>query len=108
MARTIYFPDGSCEVLCAGDNERTVLERILRERLGEDVVELFQEIADPNIGLEDELKNYETSCEEYHSLLQDTANELCRILRVLNTNRTYRKETTAAIQRLLETINNQL
>lgn len=108
MARTIYFLDGSREVLCAGDNERIVLERILRKRLGEDVVELFQEIADPNVGLEDELKSYEVSCDDYRKLLQDTIDELCRILGVLDTNRSYRKETMAAIQRLVKTINNQL
>lgn len=34
MARMIYFPDGTHEVLLGEDNERTELERIIRERLG--------------------------------------------------------------------------
>lgn len=61
MARTIYFPDGSREVLCAGDDEKTVLERIIRERLGKDVVELFQEITEPEnaYGHDD----YEVACD---------------------------------------------
>lgn len=47
MARTIYFNDGSREVLLSEDNEKQELERILRERLGNDIAELFLEITEP-------------------------------------------------------------
>ena len=53
MARTIYFPDGSHEVLFCDeyDTEKNAveLERILRERLGDDTVALFKLIMNPDI-----------------------------------------------------------
>ena len=48
MARTIYYPDGSHDVLFSGqydtDEKTADLERILRERLGDDTAALFREI----------------------------------------------------------------
>lgn len=45
MARTIYYRDGSREVLFSGepDEKAADMERILRERLGDDTVSLFRE-----------------------------------------------------------------
>lgn len=106
MTRTIYFNDGSREVLLYEDNEKPDLERILRERLGDDAAELFLEITEDNVGLEDELKSYEMSCEEYRSLLQSTHDELVRMLgfvRKLNC-----KKITESIQRLINSINSNL
>ena len=42
MARTLYMSDGSVEVV-VGDEKET-LRRIIRERLGDDCVELFDEL----------------------------------------------------------------
>ena len=106
MARTIFFDDGSKEVLVAGDNEKQVLERILRERLGDDAAELFLEITEANVGLEDELKSYEASCEDYRHLLQDTCDELRAILGF--TQKLNCQKITASIQRLINTINSYL
>lgn len=48
MARTIYLPDGSREVLFCGeddtDKKAEALERILAQRLGRDAAALFREI----------------------------------------------------------------
>lgn len=106
MARTIYFNDGSREVLLCGDNEKLELERILRERLGDDTAELFLEIAEANVALEDELKSYESSCEDYRNLLQDTHDELNAILGF--TQKLNCQKITASIQRLIKTINSIL
>lgn len=106
MARTIYFNDGSREILLSGDNEKQVLERILRERLGDDVAELFLEIAETNVDLEDELKSYETSCEDYRRLLQSTQDELSAILGFVQKLNCAKIKTS--IQRLIEAINNNL
>lgn len=106
MARTIYFNDGSREVLLSGDNEKQELERILRERLGDDTAELFLEIAEANVALEDELKSYESSCEDYRYLLQDTHDELNAILGF--TQKLNCQKITASIQRLIKTINSIL
>ena len=106
MARTIYFNDGSKEVLLADDNEKQVLEGILRERLGDDTAELFLEITEANVGLEDELKSYEASCEDYRNLLQDTHDELRAVLGF--TQKLNCQKITATIQRLIRTINSNL
>jgi len=106
MARTIYFNDGSREVLLSSDNEKQELERILRERLGDDTAELFLEIAEANVALEDELKSYESSCEDYRNLLQDTHDELNAILGF--TQKLNCQKITASIQRLIKTINSIL
>lgn len=106
MARTIYFPDGSCEVLCAGDNERTVLERVLRERLGEDVVELFQEVIEPMeaYGHDD----FELACDSYRNCLQDVQNGLVRCERLLDQPRVDKKKIKNKVQDLIRIINNEL
>ena len=106
MARTIYFNDGSREVLLCGDNEKQELERILRERLGDDTAELFLEITEANVGLEDELKSYEASCEDYRNLLQDTHDELRAILGFVQ--KLNCQKITASIQRLIKNINSNL
>lgn len=106
MARTIYFNDGSREVLLYEDNEKQELERILRERLGDDTAELFLEITEANVGLEDELKSYEASCESYRNLLQDTHDELCAILNF--SQKLNCQKITASIQGLIKTINSNL
>lgn len=106
MARTIYFNDGSREVLLPGDNEKQELEHILRERLGDDTAELFLEITEANVALEDELKGYESSCGDYRNLLQDTHDELCAILGF--TQKLNCQKITASIQRLIKAINSIL
>ena len=106
MARTIYLNDGSRELLLGDDNERQELERILRERLGDDIAELFLEVAETNVALEDELKCYETSCEDYRNLLQSTQDELYAILgfvRKLNC-----AKITETIQRVIQGIHSNL
>lgn len=64
MARTLYFMDGSQEVLFCDGTEKLVddLERIIREHLGNDCAGLFCEIVEEHkdvvSALEDELKGY--------------------------------------------------
>ena len=70
MARTIRFLDGTVDVLLTEDID-TELERIIQEKLGNDTVELLKECMEVNVALEDELKSYEASCEDYRNLLED-------------------------------------
>lgn len=106
MARTIYFLDGTKEVLLVGDNERTELARIIRERLGEDAAELYEEVTETNIALEDELKSYEASCETYHTQLTDVRDSLQNILRF--TGKLNCGKVNQSIQSLITSINNHL
>lgn len=106
MARTIYFLDGTREVLLVEDNERTELGRIIRERLGKDAAELYEEVTDANIALEDELKSYEASCENYHTQLTDVRDELQGILKFIG--KLNCEKVNQSIRSLIQSINNFL
>ena len=106
MARTIYFLDGTREVLLIEDNERTELGRIIRGRLGTDAETLYQEIIEANIALEDELKSYESSCENYHTQLTDVQDALQNILKL--TGKLNCEKINQSIRSLIQSINNYL
>ena len=106
MARTIYFLDGTRELLLADDNERTELGRIIQECLGKDAAELYEEIIGTNIALEDELKSYESSCEEYHTQLTDVYEALQNILKL--TGKLNCEKVNQSIRSLIQSINNYL
>lgn len=116
MARTVYFPDGSSEVLFCGDDpdkQKSDLERILTERLGSDTVSLFHEIVDPITNgvadMEWELKSYESSMESYRSCLQEVFDGLGEIAAMLAADkRLDRKKVDAILCTLLTQINNEL
>ena len=106
MARTIYFLDGTREVLLIEDNERTELGHIIRERLGTDAETLYQEIIEANIALEEELKSYESSCENYHMQLTDVRDALQNILKL--TGKLNCEKINQSIRSLIQSINNYL
>ena len=106
MARSIYFLDGSREVLLVEDNERTELGRIILERLGKDAAELYEKITDSNIALEDELKSYESSLESYHTQLTDVRDALQGILKF--TGKLNCENVNQSIRSLIQSINNHL
>ena len=110
MARTIYFLDGSREVLLTDDEEKLKLElkEILRSKLGKDTAELFEEITEPDTHAEDEASTYELACDAYRELLQDVLHGLRDLDKLVDAGRLDRKKLTSTIQRLITAINNQL
>lgn len=115
MARTIYFADGSREVLFCGndpDKQADDLERIIRERLGDDAASFLREILSPEkngrADLEWELKSYEGSCESYRDTLQEVLDELQASLKLLSAKRIDRKQLTDTVSRLITRINIEL
>ena len=114
MARTIYFSDGSREVLFCGDDteKQAALERILRERLGDDTAALFREMVqdskDELDALADELKSYEDSCESYRSCLQDVFDSMGQASALLLEKRFDREKMDHIFCTLLTQINNEL
>ena len=74
MARTLYLENGSTEYIFARETEADKLQKIIRENLGRDCEELFEEIiaeyktADPD--------EYEKIADGYHGMLMDTMNGL--------------------------------
>lgn len=102
MARTIYFPDGSCEVLLREDAADD-LERILRERLGDDVADLFLETRCP---IEED--DYEFACDSYRRCLQDALDELRAAFNVLETPRSDRRIIARSLEKVIKSIHNEL
>lgn len=74
MARTLYLENGSTEYIFAGETEADKLQKIIRENLGRDCEELFEEIiAEYKTANPDE---YKKIADGYHGMLMDTMNGL--------------------------------
>ena len=54
MARTLYLENGSTEYIFAGETEADKLQQIIRENLGRDCEELFNEIISELKGMDGE------------------------------------------------------
>lgn len=116
MARTIYFPDGSMEVLFHPDDDTdgllSDLERIIRERLGNDTAALLREVVHPADvkAYEQELDSYSSSIESYRACLEEVHDSLADLNTLINL--TPRKATRAKIQQVLiaqiKAINNEM
>ena len=105
MARTIRFLDSTVDVLLTEDTDAE-LERIIQEKLGDDTVELLKECAEVRIALEDELKSYEASCEDYRNLLEDVRDHLRSIQQLAK--KLDHPEISQSAQSLITAINNHL
>lgn len=117
MARTIYFSDGSHEALFCDEYDieknAIALERILRERLGDDTAAWFKFITSPDTNgkadMESELQCYELSCESYRSCLQEVFDGLGEIAAMLaEDKRLNRKKIDAVLCTLMTAINNEI
>lgn len=99
MARTLYLPDGSME-LVFGDPKGT-LQKIIYERLGRDCEELYTEIL---ADLREELTggdDYEKIADGYRSMAVDTMNDLHEVLVQPRLNR-------KRLEAIYENLNNNL
>ncbi len=76
MARTLYLNNGTTEYVFAGEPEQDKLQKIIREHLGRDCEELYEEIIHPELDGDD----WEKIADGYHNLLVDTLNSLAEAL----------------------------
>lgn len=107
MAQTICFLDGTYEVLLCGDDadlERAALERILLERLGDDVVQLFHSVLTPAEPPDD----YERACDDYRTCLQDALDALQELKFRLEIPRSNRGAILRSVEKMITLINNVL
>lgn len=116
MARTLYFADGSHEVLFCDEYDTAgnsaALERILRERLGSDTADLFSLIMKDNAEMTDEMESeirrYELSCESYRNCLQTVFDGVGEAAEILVQKRVDKQKLDTVLCRLITTINNEL
>lgn len=100
MARTLYFPDGSMEVvLCEPQHD---LRRIIDERLGRDCAELYDEIIDDFMYVEGD--DYEKIADGYFSLIQNTKEELEAVLKMFDGKRLDRNRLQKSISEIYKNL----
>lgn len=85
MARTLYLEDGSTEYIFAGETEQDKLQKIIREHLGLDCEELYEEIIAELSGEDGD--NYEKIADGFRAMAVDAMNALHEVLMQPRLNR---------------------
>lgn len=85
MARTLYLENGSTEYIFAGETEADKLQQIIREYLGRDCEELYEEVLAELRGENGD--DYEKVADGYRDMAVDTMNELHEVLMQPRLNR---------------------
>lgn len=85
MARTLYLENGSTEYIFAGETEADKLQQIIRENLGRDCEELFNEIISELKDMDGE--DYERIADGYRDMAVDAMNGLHEALMQPRLNR---------------------
>lgn len=100
MAETVYLNDGSMEVIFT--DKDVFLERLLREKLGDDAARCFTEyIAELKDDLrwqEESTKEQEQSADGYLAMCHEACDNFSEILRLLEAPRLDRKALRKAAQ----------
>lgn len=103
MARTLYFPDNTHEVIFSED-PTDEFARIIDERLGRDSYEMLMEIVegrpDEVSNMEQEMRSYEFSLEDDRNVFQDVLTECDYIDWALEQKRVDRKEVKKAVDKI--------
>lgn len=116
MANTLYFSDGSHEVLFHGESDteadEEALERVLRERLGEDAAALLRRVLrerrEDMDALEDERGSYEGSCGSYRACLLEVKSLAEQAARLLREQRIDREKTARLLDSIVRNIHDEL
>lgn len=85
MARTLYLENGSTEYIFAGETEQDKLQKIIREHLGRDCEELYEEVI-AELGVENR-DDYEKIADGYRAMAVDAMNALHEVLMQPRLNR---------------------
>lgn len=108
MARTLYLPDGSTEIIF-NDPEET-LGKVIYERLGRDCEELYKELLNearhPLDGEEGD--DFEHIADGYLTLLQDTMQELRAVMDMFSASRLDRQKVYRGLKTIHDNISKNL
>ena len=112
MADTIYFLDGSHEVvflppgLDPEEARIAFFDRIIRERLGEDSSAVLHSIVDDLRGEKDlsdiAQDDYESTCEEYRGCMEDVWDCLVELQRDLDMSGKVKVKYAASVRKRIE------
>lgn len=107
MADTLYFPDGTMEVVLG--NPEDVLKRIVEERLGRDCTNLLQSILDDYTFTDNQKgDDYESISEGYFIQLHDVCEELEDILTLFEATRLNKAAVKKRLQAIRDSLHKQL
>jgi len=110
MAETVYLNDGSMEVILT--DKGVFLERLIREKLGDDVARCFTEFVEEmqeDLKLsQDSVDEQERSADGYFQMCQDALNAFSSVLSLLNAPRLDRKALKAVVQSSYDDLYNNL
>lgn len=85
MARTLYLENGSTEYIFAGETEQDKLQKIIREHLGRDCEELYEEVI-AELGGENR-DDYEKIADGFRAMAVNAMNALHEVLMQPRLNR---------------------
>ena len=101
-AMTVYLNDGSIEIIFAENEKDVFLERLIREKLGDDAARCF---IDCIAGLKDELKWQAESAREqeciadgYSAMCREALDNFGEVIKLLDAPRLNRKELKQVAQ----------
>lgn len=109
MAETIWFSDGSHEVILHPDTPQRDFQRIVRDRLGPDSETLFlrilsscdnREFIDDPALLESDEEDWERIADGYLMMLHSTVDELAAVLDRFSAPRLDRRKLERDLQRI--------
>lgn len=110
MARTVFLADGSTEILL-GDTG-VFLERLIREKLGDDAAQLFLEWVEENKeewgSAQESIEEHERIADGYHTMCCDARDALQEILDLLDEPRLNRNALRSAAQTGFDDLNSNL
>lgn len=113
MADTLYLPDGSYEIIPCPEKAEEVFEDIVQRFLGDDLLNLYRDLAesfyDKNHDLAVELDSYSESLHEYSTAMQDSLEVLEKLMfEVRDCKRLDRSKIVKTLCGVMNALNNVL
>ncbi len=105
MARTLYLPDGSTEIVFAPEE---TLQQLIYEHLGQDCVALFTELLEEARDPQQNVEDFEQIADEYLSMLHSTMDEISSVLQEFENPRLNKKKVHDALQNIYDALYNNL
>lgn len=96
MAKTVYLNDGTMEVILT--DKPVFLERLLREKLGDDAAQCFTECIEELRWMEESTKEQERIADGYLAMCREACENFSEILKMLEAPRLNRAALKEAVQ----------
>jgi hypothetical protein len=110
MARLVRFNDGSTHTFLGDTPAKKDIEEILKEYVGDDAVEMFQDFCTESFEQEDEVESFRRDCEmsveHYLFVLRDVCDSVYELLQCCESNT--KRKTRETLQMIHNKISTEL